>query len=272
MEENRHLLQGLLFVRPECRRQGIGSRLLVEITHAGLSDGRRVFISEAADVTPGGLEFARAVGGDVGLPAHTNQLDLSVVDRMMLDRWIEQAQERAGDFELLFWDGAYPEELLAQIGTMKDAMNEAPIGELDLEDMTWTPDYLRQVDEMLEGRNIRRWTFVARHRPSGELAGFSEILWLPNKPLVGNQGDTGVLNRYRQLGLGRWLKAAMLQKVLAEKPQVRFIRTGNADANAAMLKINHELGFAPLFAFSVCQARLDQIAAYLRGKGLMEPG
>ena len=54
-----------------------------------------------------------------------------------------------------------------------------------------------------------------------------------------------MLPKYRGHGLGKWLKAAMLEKVLAERPAVKFVRTGNADENVPMLKINHALGFKP---------------------------
>ena len=37
----------------------------------------------------------------------------------------------------------------------------------------------------------------------------------------------------------------MLLRVREEFPQVRFVRTGNATENAAMLSINDRLGFRP---------------------------
>jgi GNAT superfamily N-acetyltransferase len=77
---------------------------------------------------------------------------------------------------------------------------------------------------------------------------------------------TAVYPEYRNKGLGRWLKAAMLDKVLKGRPQVKFVRTGNADSNAAMLKINNELGFRPYLANTLWQVEIDRVQEYLGPK------
>ena len=63
------------------------------------------------------------------------------------------------------------------------------------------------------------------------------------------------------------MKAAMLDKVLKERPQVKYVRTGNADTNAAMLKINNELGFKPYMANALWQVEIDRVTAYLGESG-----
>ena len=45
------------------------------------------------------------------------------------------------------------------------------------------------------------------------------------------------------------------------------MRTGNADSNAAMLKINRELGFQPYMASALWQVELDRVLTYLQTKG-----
>ena len=77
------------------------------------------------------------------------------------------------------------------------------------------------------------------------------------------QLDTGVFPEYRARGLECWLKAAPLDKVLREHPEIEFVRTGNADSNAAMLKINAEFGFKPCRSEVVWQVDVEQAQKYL---------
>jgi GNAT superfamily N-acetyltransferase len=103
-------------------------------------------------------------------------------------------------------------------------------------------------------------------RTTGKFAGYTETVWNPNRPEILRQDMTGVFPEYRGKGLGRWLKAAMLDKVLKDRPQVKFVRTGNADTNAAMLKINQELGFKPYTADILWQVELERVLVYLGTK------
>ena len=102
-----------------------------------------------------------------------------------------------------------------------------------------------------------------RETATGALAGYTEIIWDPAKPQIAQQQDTAVLPQYRGQGLGRRLKAAMLAKLAQERPQVRWVRTENADANAPMLKINEELGFRPYKADSLWQVETARVQEYL---------
>ena len=54
-----------------------------------------------------------------------------------------------------------------------------------------------------------------------------------------------------------------MDKILTERSQAKYIRTGNADSNGPMLKINHELGFKPYISRMTWQIEADKLAAYL---------
>jgi mycothiol synthase len=110
----------------------------------------------------------------------------------------------------------------------------------------------------------RRLMYV-RYRQTGTIVGYTEVFWNARQPETLQEGDTGVLPAHRHHGLGRWLKkAAMLEKVLRERPQVQRVRTGNANSNAAMLSINRELGFKPYKSWTTWQVALDDVLAYLK--------
>jgi len=51
--------------------------------------------------------------------------------------------------------------------------------------------------------------------------------------------------------------------VLAERPEVVFVRTGNANQNAPMLKINTEMGFKPYQAQTLWQIETQKVVDYL---------
>jgi mycothiol synthase len=264
-DENRHLMGGDITVLPEHRRKGIATQILPKIVEIAEANQRTLFISGTDSTVPAGHAFAEKLGADKGLETHMNQLVLTEVDKEMLETWISEAKTKAADFELGLWLNEYPEDEVEAICKFLGVMNDAPRGDLQIEDGTIKPEDLREGETSMNARGIERWVLYARHK-SGELAGFTETYFDPENPENLGQGNTGVVPKYRGHSLGKWLKAAMIQKVLAERPVVKRIRTGNADSNAPMLAINNALGFKPYIAETVWQIEIEKIKTYLLTK------
>lgn len=262
-EQNRHVVELDLEVLPEHRRRGIARTLLRNLVEATEKEGRTLMIAGTVNTVPAGEAFMRRIGATMGLPMHINQLDLRDLNRDLIPLWQERARERAAGFEILSWTDGVPEEHVAAYLQVVEAMNRAPRGDLRVEDWHWTPEHFRQWQQADQARGTERWIMVAREKATGAFAGFTELSWHPNRPDLLNQGATAVLEPYQNHGLGRWLKAAMLEKVLRERPQVKRIRTGNAFVNEPMLKINTELGFKPYQSRYFWQVDVSKVKEYL---------
>jgi GNAT superfamily N-acetyltransferase len=203
------------------------------------------------------------LGADKGLELRVNQLDLAELDWEVVRGLNDNAAQRAEEFELLFWTGAYPEEYIAAIAELHNVINHQPRGTLEAKDIHFTPDHVRVIEHQAFANGAERWSLYARAKTTGKLAGFTQVYWHPNRPTLLQQSFTGVFPEYRNRGLGRWLKIAMLEKAITQKPQIRFVRTDNANSNTAILRINTLLGFKTYSASTMWQVELNKVAEYL---------
>ena len=263
-EHNRHLAHFDITVLPELRHRGIARQLLAVVADVIRREQRRLLLTTTDAAIPAGAEFLKRLGAQIGIATHTNQLTLSDLNRDLIRCWQEDAHQRGSVYEIGTWDGPYPQDALAGMVALRAVMNTAPRDDLEVEDVHWTEAQLQQIETTLAQHQTERWTMYIRHRQTGMIVGYTEVFWNARQPETLHQGDTGVSPAHRHHGLGRWLKAAMLEKVLRDRPQVQRIRTGNADSNAAMLTINRELGFKPYKSWTTWQIGLDEVLAYLR--------
>jgi GNAT superfamily N-acetyltransferase len=135
-------------------------------------------------------------------------------------------------------------------------MNTAPRDDLEEEDEIITPEIWRDVEAKEGARRTDILSYVARHKPTGGLAGFTTVFCPRLRPDLIWQGDTGVDPAHRNRGIGRWLKAAMALRIKESHPEARRIDTYNAGSNAPMLSINLEMGFRPIMIETVWQGDL----------------
>jgi RimJ/RimL family protein N-acetyltransferase len=137
-------------------------------------------------------------------------------------------------------------------------MQTAPREALDVGDVMIDEDFVAEVDRQLVEAGRTRWTLFVRS-PEGACVGGTEVRFEPWQPATVLQGNTGIDPRRRGLGLAKWAKAAMVERIRREWPQANRIRTDNASSNAAMLAINEALGYKVISTWTEWQIDLDDL-------------
>ncbi|MCW3058206.1 MAG: GCN5-related N-acetyltransferase, partial [Capsulimonas sp.] len=261
-EDNAHLVNINVNVHPKYRRRGLGREMFRQAAQVPSREGKTLIMGSTNDRAPGGEAFMLRIGAERGLTLRAFQLRLESIDPEQ-NRQLSEDRSSADEFTLEFYDGAYPEDQLTAIVNLHAVMNTQPRGDLDIEDVQTTPEQIRQMESMEAAAGVQRWTLIARETATSRLAGITEVIWHPGVPQIVKQEMTGVLPEFRGYGLGLRIKAAMIDRILRERPQAEFVRTANADSNAAMLRINETLGFESYMSACNWQVTTEQALAYL---------
>jgi mycothiol synthase len=262
-DDNRHVASVQVEVDPDHRRRGIGRALARWALPVVREHERHLVLASTESSVPAGARFAEALGMRVGRVSHRSQLDLSANDERLFGAegvvatWIVRGPERAPGYALEWLPRPVPDRDLGAYVAVRRSLNDAPRGTLETEDRRETPTSVRDFEALLARIGVELWTLIARQAKDGTIVGFSDLYWTSSNPAVADQGDTGVDPAHRGHGLGTWIKATMLERLRRERPDVRVVRTRNAESNAAMLAINEALGFVSERANVEYQARLE---------------
>ncbi len=230
-----------LLVAPERRRAGVGNALLRHALARAAELGRRMVTSLVLEGTPGDA-FARAVGATAELIEARRTLDVAALPDGHLARLRAPADDAAVGYTLISWDGPTPEEWLAPVAALNEAMADAPHGDGE-QPLVWDADRVRLADQLNAGQGLRRYSIAAADAVTGELAALTQLSVDGADPTWGHQELTAVARPHRGHRLGLLTKVAMLELLAAREPQVRFVETWNGEANAHMVAINEALGF-----------------------------
>ena len=243
LRDNLHLAQGFVVVRPEHRRRGVGSLLLAWLERVARDAGRPSVNLQSEHLVdrPHPAEgFATRHGYDAAQTVvRSDQLLPGDVARL------RDLATDTGDYACETSVDGIPDSWLEDRAHLARWMStDAPLGELDLAEEDWDAARVRELDERHRRMGRRSVETVARHLPSGRLVGFTRIEVPEQTPTLAFQHDTLVLREHRGHGLGLRMKAATALAIGRELPQVRVVRTWNAQENAPMRAVNAELGYA----------------------------
>jgi GNAT superfamily N-acetyltransferase len=249
--DNTHLASMSLSVHPDERRRGVGSALLRHAEERAAADGRSTISSWVAVPGPGndainpvGGAFAVSKGYKQSLESAVRVCDLDAVDEAALDRLWDAAWERADGFEVVPFEGAPPEDLIDGMAYLHARMyTDMPLGEWDLQEADIDRDRILDWSRQRRQRGELHLQAAVRHKDSGAIAGFTELIMQAGEEHHCIQGDTIVDPRFRGHRLGTILKIANQRRIRQWRPQMRYVWTGNAVSNHHMISINEAVGY-----------------------------
>ena len=228
--------------------------VLAELLRRARADGRTSVIAWG-DHTPSAHAFWTGLGAELRYTEQESRLDLASVDPELMARWIAAGP---ADLELVHWARRCPEDRIDALVATATAMNDAPTDDLEMADTVVDAAMVRAEIEARAACGLE-YRGVLAVTAGGEAAGTTEVFVNRHRPAASWQWSTVVLPAHRGRGIGRWLKAAMWQRLRATEPEVTALQTGNAASNAHMLAINIEMGFQPTHLMGCWQAGLETL-------------
>ena len=244
-------------VHPAHRRRSIGRALLAAAVRLAHEENR-------TSLVPWGVrtEASTAFWEALGLPEvsvdRMSRLQLDALDRDLLLRWQTECAARKQGYVLHRWRRRCPDELLPVFVAAQQGMLDAPTDDLDMEPDTLDAAWVRARERSWGERGGEIWGMVAID-PGGEPAAMTELITMRHRPSFVMQQGTTTLDAHRNRGLGRWLKAEMLEQLVADHREAAVVETGNAASNESMLAINDELGFELFVEITVRQVAVAHL-------------
>ncbi|HET6167832.1 MAG TPA: GNAT family N-acetyltransferase [Marmoricola sp.] len=240
-------------VGPAYRRRGHGTAMLKALERIADEMGRPLLGMDGPD-TDATSAFAAAMGYELkSVEVRRIQVVADSPDPRPIR---DEALAHAADYDLVRVEGYSSDDLLAELVDLTAAINDAPFDDLEWEDEVYSPERVRAYEQAQIESGYRFRRILARHRPTGELAGHTVLVVDPENPHVADQHDTSVVRAHRGHRLGLLLKAEMLLWLADAEPQVTHVHTNNAESNRHMIAVNERLGYHPVARILQFQRRL----------------
>lgn len=227
-------------IDPKYRKKGIGGALFEKLEDKIKETGRRVVIANT--VESGGKSFLKNRGYQFALTMPIYQAKFEDVDWKMMEEWRREGETQNPDTELRIYD-TFPEDIIEEYSeTFTKTHEQIPMEELQIQDMEYTPEYLKESYEKDVKMGLTRLTAVIVEK-TRKISGFAYLKYSKTREPIIDVGITAVLESERGRKLGKWLKAASMLDAKSRYPNLDQVRTGVATSNAPMLSINQRIGF-----------------------------
>lgn len=164
------------------------------------------------------------------------------------ERLLSEALAKAGaDYEPVWWQTPTPDEFADGYAAAISRMNtDVPSGDLAWDEAEWDADRVRYRDGIKRQAGQTMAVTGVVHRPTGQLAAFSELVIGRDHSGVTETYGTLVLPEHRGHRLGTIVKCVGLMRWHELVPGSPTVQTFNAEENRFMLDVNEAVGFRPV--------------------------
>ena len=151
-ENNKHLAVFDLALLPEYRQKGIGKKILADVYKYAIEKEKAVLISSSNETD--GRAFLKAIGAQEALEGVENRLQIDDVDWSLIKSWNEEGPLRSKETKMEFFDKV-PEEIIKPFSEFfTEVANQAPMDDLDINDIIFTPETIRQNESDLQKMGV----------------------------------------------------------------------------------------------------------------------
>lgn len=232
-----------IFIVDSHRRQGIGTRLakqaILSLKELGVTK------IDAGSVSQDGQRFLEQLGATLKSKFSDRNLDLKTMNWNIVDEWLKIKNKLANKW-LIEFHTEITDDFIEQI---VDPNHEIIC---ELRSMGGYEFVSTRESEIKDWKDSARWIEKTGEKYScflikdelGKVIGYTEGGFRKDNPSQFQQYVTGVSKKTRGIGLGKLLKALMLDHIRKEHPEVQKITTSSNDLNAPMHGINNILGFS----------------------------
>lgn len=262
---NPNLVNVAIRVSVDHRRQGVGSMLLGEAVRIADQEDRTTFHLFHFDTVPAGKAFLDRLNAKPALEMHVNVLKVADLDRDLLTGWVEQGPTLAPGYHVDIYEGRWPDEIheeMARLYVILDRDMPQPEGH---EHREWTAELVAEMQDQWS-QGIDSLMALAIHDESGAAVGMSQLSRLHSDPTTWHVTTTMVDPAHRGRSLGRWVKGAVNVRALEVWDGGVYQETANAQVNAPMLAINHEMGFEHEMTVTDVEVSVEDASRYLASR------
>lgn len=192
------------------------------------------------------------------------ELEMNAIDRTHLEQWASNIQ--SDDIEIITESELPPRLRDDYYDMIIELLGNVEHKSKLFDDGALSPEKIQLHHKSYQEKGIRYLALLMLKK--GALIGYTEILIKPNEPELAHQSMTGIKKGYRGSGLGKYLKALMIQRLLNEHPEISTVKTAIHIKNLPSQQLNRQLGFQKIGDYKEYLIPRKSMLKYAKERGL----